>query len=432
MRTYWALFAYWLVVVYNELLQYLLFQEIHSLGSLDETEEASHTTHHVTENDTENREKEEEEKMDEERGHFRGEDSVTTDAPITMGPTVQPSFWQQVMDPNTNHPYYWNPSTNEVLWSLPEGGVITGGGVGGLGEREDEEYFDFYKESDSSGDHSKVRSGRGGGGGRGGERKSDAGNVSSKENIAVAVVESAATTGKGKSNIPFRADSESTSATNPASQPKGTEKVESEAGGRGGGGEQKPLQDEEEMDFVGPLPAIGKASVGEGRREEGDQEEGERGILTVTQTPPSRLKRKAEERDEQEQGEEDEVVFSHLEHTYSVQAGFHADHGSVSPPKKMAHSARSFGRAPEEKLSRKSYGNCLPLLSCRILFYPIIEFLTFTSSSAISSPFLLAYVYFSFSYLIFTFLLTKLCTSHVCCVLFSIRNISAVPKLQAS
>ena len=337
------------------------FQEIQSLGSREDTESDSHTTHHVTENDTEKKEEEaEEEKMEEEeRGHSRGEDSIATDTSIAMGTSVQPSFWQQVMDPNTNHPYYWNPLTNEVLWSLPEGGVITGGGVGGVGEGEEEEYFDFYKESGSSGDYSKVRSGGGGRGG--GERKSEVGKVSSKVNVAVA--ESAAATGEGKSNIPLRVHSESTSATDPASQPKGTEKMESETEGGGGGGGQKPEQDEEEMDFVGPLLAIGKASVGGGRREEeGDQDRGgERGMPTVSQAPPSWLKRKAEERgDELEQGEEDEVVLSHLEHTFSVQAGCHTDNGSVSPPKKMARSARSLGRALEEKLSRKSYGNCSP------------------------------------------------------------------------
>ena len=35
------------------------------------------------------------------------------------------TFWQEVMDPNTNHVYYWNPETNEVTWTLPANGVIT-------------------------------------------------------------------------------------------------------------------------------------------------------------------------------------------------------------------------------------------------------------------------------------------------------------------
>ncbi len=29
-----------------------------------------------------------------------------------------------MVDPNTNHAYYWNPATNEVSWTLPENGVI--------------------------------------------------------------------------------------------------------------------------------------------------------------------------------------------------------------------------------------------------------------------------------------------------------------------
>ena len=35
------------------------------------------------------------------------------------------TFWQEVVDPNTNHAYYWNPLTNEVAWTLPENGVIS-------------------------------------------------------------------------------------------------------------------------------------------------------------------------------------------------------------------------------------------------------------------------------------------------------------------
>ena len=33
------------------------------------------------------------------------------------------TFWQYTWDYNTNHHYYWNPGTNEVLWDLPPGGV---------------------------------------------------------------------------------------------------------------------------------------------------------------------------------------------------------------------------------------------------------------------------------------------------------------------
>lgn len=39
-----------------------------------------------------------------------------------IGSTPSPS---QVVDPNTNHTYYWNPTTNKVVWTLPENGVIT-------------------------------------------------------------------------------------------------------------------------------------------------------------------------------------------------------------------------------------------------------------------------------------------------------------------
>lgn len=42
---------------------------------------------------------------------------ASSDAPIT--------FWQEVKDPKTSHPYYWNPSTNEVSWTLPTNGVLT-------------------------------------------------------------------------------------------------------------------------------------------------------------------------------------------------------------------------------------------------------------------------------------------------------------------
>lgn len=35
------------------------------------------------------------------------------------------TFWKEVVDPNTNHAYYWNPLTNEVAWTLPENGVIS-------------------------------------------------------------------------------------------------------------------------------------------------------------------------------------------------------------------------------------------------------------------------------------------------------------------
>ena len=39
--------------------------------------------------------------------------------------TPTPPPHTQVIDPNTNHAYYWNPATNEVCWTLPENGVIS-------------------------------------------------------------------------------------------------------------------------------------------------------------------------------------------------------------------------------------------------------------------------------------------------------------------
>ena len=41
--------------------------------------------------------------------------------PATVAPIT---FWQAIVDPNTNHTYYWNPETNDVAWTLPPGGVI--------------------------------------------------------------------------------------------------------------------------------------------------------------------------------------------------------------------------------------------------------------------------------------------------------------------
>lgn len=63
--------------------------------------------------------------------------SEATDRGTVPPPKQQPSapppdesqlevtFWQEVMDPNTNHVYYWNPETNEVTWTLPANGVIS-------------------------------------------------------------------------------------------------------------------------------------------------------------------------------------------------------------------------------------------------------------------------------------------------------------------
>jgi hypothetical protein len=60
---------------------------------------------------------------------------------------VPTSFWHQVMDSNSNHPYYWNPVTNEVSWTLPDGGVISYGGTPGGDEKgEPLDYFAYYDE----------------------------------------------------------------------------------------------------------------------------------------------------------------------------------------------------------------------------------------------------------------------------------------------
>ena len=43
--------------------------------------------------------------------------TTTSDAPVT--------FWQEVRDAKTNRTYYWNPTTSEVTWTLPDNAVIT-------------------------------------------------------------------------------------------------------------------------------------------------------------------------------------------------------------------------------------------------------------------------------------------------------------------
>lgn len=48
-------------------------------------------------------------------------DTTQTSSPAAVDIT----FWQEVVDPKTNHAYFWNPKTNEVSWTLPEGGVIS-------------------------------------------------------------------------------------------------------------------------------------------------------------------------------------------------------------------------------------------------------------------------------------------------------------------
>ncbi len=66
-----------------------------------------------------------------------------------------PSSPPQVVDPNTNHTYYWNPANNEVSWTLPENSVITddpppkppesaSGKSSGDGASSDGTYADYY------------------------------------------------------------------------------------------------------------------------------------------------------------------------------------------------------------------------------------------------------------------------------------------------
>ena len=40
-----------------------------------------------------------------------------SDVPVT--------FWRELKDTKTNNAYYWNPETNQTLWTLPENAVIT-------------------------------------------------------------------------------------------------------------------------------------------------------------------------------------------------------------------------------------------------------------------------------------------------------------------
>ena len=69
------------------------------------------------------------------------------------------TFWRQVVDPNTNHAYYWNPQTNEVCWTLPDNAVISAdqdntGGSQPEGEGQYADYYAYYSQT-SYGDTEK-------------------------------------------------------------------------------------------------------------------------------------------------------------------------------------------------------------------------------------------------------------------------------------
>lgn len=49
----------------------------------------------------------------------------SSQAPPIVTPPGDLSYWQALVDPNTNHAYYWNSLTNEVSWTIPGGGVIS-------------------------------------------------------------------------------------------------------------------------------------------------------------------------------------------------------------------------------------------------------------------------------------------------------------------
>jgi hypothetical protein len=99
-------------------------KEIHTLGSREDIEES--VPPQIVMSDT------------------QPSSTVPAQAPVSEAP---PTFWHQVMDANSNHPYYWNPVTNEVSWTLPEGGVISYEGIAGGDEKgEPLDYFAYYDE----------------------------------------------------------------------------------------------------------------------------------------------------------------------------------------------------------------------------------------------------------------------------------------------
>ena len=68
------------------------------------------------------------------------------DVPSTDQPD-QVTFWQKVVDPSTNHTYYWDPATNKVSWTLPDLAVIVNDEQGSSEpgeEASDSTYADYY------------------------------------------------------------------------------------------------------------------------------------------------------------------------------------------------------------------------------------------------------------------------------------------------
>lgn len=69
------------------------------------------------------------------------------DAPANNQAVGQVTFWQKVVDPNTNHTYYWNTTTNEVSWTLPDYAVIVNEDQSSTEageESSDSAYADYY------------------------------------------------------------------------------------------------------------------------------------------------------------------------------------------------------------------------------------------------------------------------------------------------
>ena len=62
--------------------------------------------------------------------YLSGDQSQLTQPPpipseMSSNEEVTISFWQEVKDSKSGHIYYWNPTTNQVSWTLPENAVLT-------------------------------------------------------------------------------------------------------------------------------------------------------------------------------------------------------------------------------------------------------------------------------------------------------------------